>query len=43
MPLWCLVGKGGLLDGRPGWIYAGERAIAEWLIAMALFERRLRR
>jgi glycosyltransferase involved in cell wall biosynthesis len=43
VPFWCLVVKRGLLDGRAGWIYAGERAIAEWLIAMALFERRLRR
>lgn len=42
VPLWCLVVKRGLLDGRAGWIYAGERAIAEWLIAMALAERRLR-
>ncbi len=43
VPFWVLVVKGGFLDGRAGWIYAGERAIAEWLIAMALFERRLRR
>ena len=43
VPFWVLVVKRGLLDGRAGWIYAGERAIAEWLIAMALFEKRLRR
>lgn len=43
VPFWCLVVKRGLLDGSAGWIYAGERAIAEWLIAMALAERRLRR
>ena len=42
VPFWCLVVKRGLLDGSAGWIYAGERAIAEWLIAMALAERRLR-
>jgi hypothetical protein len=42
VPFWCLVVKRGLLDGRAGWIYAGERAIAEWLIAMALADRRLR-
>jgi hypothetical protein len=42
VPLWCLIVKRGLLDGRAGWIYAGERAVAEWLIAMALAERRLR-
>jgi len=43
VPLWCLVVKGGLLDGRAGWIYAGERAIAEWLIAMELHARRMER
>lgn len=43
VPFWCLVVKRGLLDGSAGWIYAGERAIAEWLIAMALAERKLRR
>ena len=43
VPFWVLVVRGGFLDGRAGWIYAGERAIAEWLIAMALFEKRLRR
>ena len=43
VPFWCLVVKRGLLDGRAGLVYAGERAIAEWLIAMALFEKRLRR
>ncbi len=42
VPFWCLVVKRGLLDGRAGLVYAGERAIAEWLIAMALAERRLR-
>jgi glycosyltransferase involved in cell wall biosynthesis len=43
VPLWCLVGRGGLFDGPAGWIYAGERAIAEWLLAMELFARRSRR
>lgn len=42
VPFWCLVMKRGLLDGSAGWVYAGERAIAEWLIGMALAERRLR-
>lgn len=41
VPLWCLIAKRGLLDGWPGWVYAGERAIAEWLLAIALFERRM--
>jgi hypothetical protein len=40
VPLWFLVVKGGLRDGRVGWIYAGERAVAEWLLAVALLERR---
>ena len=43
VPFWCLVVKRGLLDGSAGLVYAGERAVAEWLIAMALAERRLRR
>ena len=42
VPFWCLVVKRGLLDGSAGLVYAGERAVAEWLIAMALAERRLR-
>jgi len=41
VPLYCLIVNRGLLDGRAGWIYAGERAIAEWALAMALFARRL--
>jgi glycosyltransferase involved in cell wall biosynthesis len=41
VPLVYLVGKGGLLDGRAGWIYAGERAVAEWLLAIEILERRL--
>jgi len=43
VPVWCLVVKRGLLDGHAGWIYAGERAIAEWLIAMELHARRMER
>ncbi|MEO8276023.1 MAG: glycosyltransferase family 2 protein [Thermoanaerobaculia bacterium] len=42
VPFWCLVVKRGILDGRAGLIYAGERAIAEWLIAMAILENRLK-
>jgi glycosyltransferase involved in cell wall biosynthesis len=38
-PLWSLVAKRGLLDGHAGWIYAGERAIAEWILAMELRSR----
>jgi len=43
VPLWCLVAKGGLLDGRAGWVYAGERALAEWVLAMELHARRMER
>lgn len=43
VPLYCLIVKRGILDGRAGWIYAGERAVAEWLLAMAVWERLLRR
>lgn len=41
VPLYCLIVKQGVLDGRAGWIYAGERAVAEWTLAMALFTRKL--
>lgn len=43
VPLYCLTVKRGLFDGRSGWIYAGERTVAEWLLAMAICERLLRR
>ncbi len=43
VPIWCLVVKRGLLDGRAGWIYAGERAIAEWALAIEVLSRRIRR
>ena len=43
VPLYCLTAKRGLLDGRAGWIYAGERAVAEWMLSMAICERLLRR
>jgi hypothetical protein len=39
VPLYCLTVKRGLFSGRAGWIYAGERAIAEWLLTVALFSR----
>jgi glycosyltransferase involved in cell wall biosynthesis len=41
VPIWCLVVKRGLLDGRAGWIYAGERAISEWVLAHEILSRRL--
>jgi glycosyltransferase involved in cell wall biosynthesis len=42
-PLWCLIVKGTILDGRAGWIYAGERAVAEWMLAMELWAQRLKK
>lgn len=43
VPLYCLTVKRGLLDGRAGWIYAGERSVAEWMLSLAICERLLRR
>lgn len=42
-PLWALLVKRALFDGPPGWYYAGQRAIAELLLALRLFEARLER
>jgi len=39
-PLWALLAGGALFDGPPGWHYAAQRAIAEILLAMRLFEAR---
>jgi glycosyltransferase involved in cell wall biosynthesis len=36
----CLVGKGCLLDGRPGLKYAGQRTLAELIISLKLLQRR---
>lgn len=41
VPLYCLIVRRGVLDGRAGWIYAGERAVAEWALSMALYSLRL--
>jgi glycosyltransferase involved in cell wall biosynthesis len=38
VPLYCLVVKGGLLDGRAGLIYALQRAIAESVLALKLID-----
>jgi glycosyltransferase involved in cell wall biosynthesis len=37
-PVYCLVAKGGLLDGRAGWTYALQRTYAEIALALALDE-----
>lgn len=39
--LYCLIWRGGLFDGLPGWFYALQRMIAEGMISAALIERRL--
>ncbi len=41
VPLYCLTVQRGLLDGKAGWHYALQRAIAEAIIALKLIERRL--
>jgi glycosyltransferase involved in cell wall biosynthesis len=40
--LHCLVVRGGLFEGVPGWLYAMQRTAAEGLIAAAYLESRLR-
>lgn len=37
-PIYALVVRGGLLDGRAGWLYALQRAYAEILLALHLLE-----
>lgn len=39
----CLIARGGLLEGPPGWLYALQRMIAEAMISAAYFDQRLRR
>lgn len=41
--LFCLLWKGGLLDGWYGWAYALQRMYAELLLSLLLMERRLDR
>ena len=43
VPFWCLVAKGGWLDGRAGWHYALERAVAEAILSLRLLELHLER
>ncbi|MBF0135037.1 MAG: glycosyltransferase family 2 protein [Magnetococcus sp. DMHC-1] len=37
----CLFLKGGILDGWPGWYYAGQRCLSEILLSLRLLERRM--
>lgn len=41
VPLYCLIFKRGLLDGRPGWHYALQRGIAEAVLSLKLIEAAL--
>jgi len=41
VPLYCLIVKGLVFDGLPGWIYAFQRGIAETILAVKLIERRI--
>jgi glycosyltransferase involved in cell wall biosynthesis len=42
MFVYCLLVKGALLDGWPGWYYALERLAAELILSLKLIEARLR-
>ncbi len=39
MFVYCLIGKGGILDGWPGLYYALQRAVAELILSLTLLER----
>jgi glycosyltransferase involved in cell wall biosynthesis len=43
MALYCLIWRGGLFEGPPGWFYALQRTTAEAMITAAILDRRLRR
>lgn len=38
VPFYCLILKGGLLDGWHGWYYALQRTLAEILLSLHLLE-----
>ncbi|HET9160282.1 MAG TPA: glycosyltransferase family 2 protein [Caulobacteraceae bacterium] len=40
---YCLIWRGGLLEGPAGWFYVLQRMIAEGMIAAAIVDRRLRK
>jgi glycosyltransferase involved in cell wall biosynthesis len=40
--VYCLILKGGILDGWAGWYYAFQRVVAELILAMRLIEARSR-
>ncbi|HJQ58525.1 MAG TPA: glycosyltransferase family 2 protein [Vineibacter sp.] len=39
--LYCLLGKGLILDGWPGWFYAAQRTTADLILSMLLIQRDL--
>jgi hypothetical protein len=41
MFLYCLIAKGGVLDGRAGLYYALQRATAELILSLNLIDRAL--
>jgi hypothetical protein len=41
-PLYCLFGKGLILDGWPGWYYTLQRTYAELLLALTRLDAHLR-
>jgi glycosyltransferase involved in cell wall biosynthesis len=43
MFLYCWLGKGGILDGWPGFYYAMQRATAEAILSLTLLERMMTR
>jgi glycosyltransferase involved in cell wall biosynthesis len=43
MFLYCWLGKGGILDGWPGFFYAMQRATAEAILSLTLLERKMTR
>ena len=40
---YCLIAKGGILDGRAGWYYALQRATAELILSLNLIDRAINR
>jgi hypothetical protein len=43
VPLYCLIAKRGLLDGRAGWYYALQRGVAEGLLSLHLLRKVMER
>jgi hypothetical protein len=42
MFFYCLIGRGGILDGKAGLYYAMQRAVAEMILSLTILERRWR-